>query len=149
MKKKVANSKYYQENGKELRKEFRDKAREAKKESTANHLKYEEAIKYGPIFICDCCHCALFKENVKIFSDLLQEKISPDILDAFCIFDTNFKDPLGQSSYYICHNCFKIMKSNKKVPSLSVKMSYMWKKYPLNYKLHHLRINALQAMFCS
>ena len=96
MKKKVANSKYYQENGKELRKEFRDKAREAKKESTANHLKYEEAIKYGPIFIC-------------------------------------VKDRPGQSNYYICHNCFKIMKSDKKVPSLSVEMSYIWKSYPLNY----------------
>ena len=67
MKKKVANSKYYQENREELRKEFRDKAREAKKDSTANHLKYKEAIKYGPISISVCCHCALFKENSKIF----------------------------------------------------------------------------------
>ena len=146
---KTLKKEWKRKNGKEFRKEFRDKAREAKKESTANHLKYEEAIKYGPIFICVCCHCAFFKETVKIFSDLLQEKILPDILDAFCIFDTNFKDRQGQSNYYICHNCFKIMKSDKKVPSLSVKMSYIWKSYPLNYNWRHSRINAFQGMFCS
>ena len=68
-KKQDASNKRYHENREELSKEYRDKARAEKRNSVLNHKKYEESIKFGPFFICVCCHCTLFKANVKIFNN--------------------------------------------------------------------------------
>ena len=104
---------HYQENREELSKEYRDRAREAKMDSEANDRKYHEAIKIGPLFVCVCCHCALFRENVKIFNDTLQNKIMPSVLEDSCIFDVRFKDPLGNDNHYVCFTCFNTMKNKK------------------------------------
>ena len=119
--KKKKKQDYYQENKEVLSKEYRDKAREAKKDSDLNDKKFHEAIKLGPIFICVCCHCCLFKENVKVFHKELQNKILPSVLKDSCIFDENFKDPLGKDNFYVCHNCLRVMKTGKTIPALSVK----------------------------
>ena len=55
---------------------------------------YHEAVKFCPIFICVCCHCCLFKQNVKVFTKKLKEKIEQTVLDASCIFAEKFMDPL-------------------------------------------------------
>ena len=65
---------HYHENREVLSKQYRDKAREARNCSGTNDAKYREGIKLGPLFICACCHGALFKENVKIFTDKMQKK---------------------------------------------------------------------------
>ena len=96
---------HYQENREVLSKEYRDKAREAKRNSTMNDKKYQGAIKIGPIFIFVCCHCSLFRENVLIFTDKMQKKIQLSILEDSCVFKENFKDPLGKGNSYVCHNC--------------------------------------------
>ena len=53
-KKQDASNKRYHENREELSKEYRDKARAEKRNSVLNHKKYEESIKFGPLFICVC-----------------------------------------------------------------------------------------------
>ena len=113
--------KHYHENREELSKEYRDKARAEKRNRVLNDKKFEESIKFGPLFICVCCHCTLFKANVKIFNDKMQKKIKPDVLKNSCIFDKNFKDPLGEGNFYVCHNCYKVMNKDKEMPALSVK----------------------------
>ena len=85
--KKEKKQNYYQENRESLSKEYRDKAREAKKDSSANDAKYREAIKFGPLFICVCCHSGLFKQNVKVFTETLKEKIDRTVLDSWILWE--------------------------------------------------------------
>ena len=139
---------HYQENREELSKEYRDRAREAKMDSEANDRKYHEAIKIGPLFVCVCCHCALFRENVKIFNDTLQNKIMPRVLEDSCIFDDTFKDPLGEDNHYVCYTCFNTMKTKKTMPPLSVKNGLYVEEIPPELQLTPLE-NQCRAKKCT
>ena len=52
----------------------REKARSKKKDSSANNQIYNESIKYGPLFVCVCCHRGLFENSVKPFTEILQNR---------------------------------------------------------------------------
>ena len=93
-KKKNDKKKYYQEVTK--------KKLEARKyDSTFNDAEYRRSIRFGPIFVCVCCHGGLFEDNVKKDSKKLKNKIQPDILDSFCMFGGDFKNTLTMGNFYI------------------------------------------------
>ena len=107
-------------------------------------------IKLGPLFVCVCCHCGLFKENVKVFDKKLQDKIMPSVLEDSCIFDNKIKDPMDKDNYYVCHNCFKVMKTNKQMPALSVKNGLYVEEIPPELELTPLENQCIarNVLFC-
>ena len=46
-------------------------------DSNLNEAKFQRAIKFGPRFYCLCCHCGVFEDGVKVFTDKMQDKILP------------------------------------------------------------------------
>ena len=51
----------------------------------SRHRNFLEESKYGPIFICICCHRKLSKGNVTVFNDKVEKQIKVPMED--CIFD--------------------------------------------------------------
>ena len=54
-------------------------------DDNARHRNFLEDSKYGPIFICICCHRKLSRGNVTIFNESVEAKIKIPLED--CIFD--------------------------------------------------------------
>ena len=49
------------------------------------HRNFLEDSKYGPIFICICCHRKLSRGNVTVFNESVESKMKIPMVD--CIFD--------------------------------------------------------------
>ena len=77
---------------------------------------FKSRVKFGPIFICTCCHQKLFENQVKEFTaDLIVEidAKNPDIRGE-CIHE-EVKVDLGKDEpyTYICMSCLKYLKNGK------------------------------------
>ena len=108
-----------------------------RKDSAWNHLQYKKAIQFGLIFVCVCCHSGLFQRGVKIFTEKLKSKIDPKVLKSSCIFSEALMDPLDEKNFYVCHNCYSVMRKNK-MPKVSVKNGLDVDKIPPELQLSEL-----------
>ena len=62
---------YYQQNRESLKKISRERAQSKRNDSNANQAVFENDIKFGPEFICICCHGGFFEKEVY---DLTEKK---------------------------------------------------------------------------
>ena len=123
---------------KDKKKQYYQKVSAARKKDSAwNHLQYKKAIQFGPIFVCVCCHSGLFQRGVKIFTEKLKSKIDPKVLKSSCIFSEELMDPLDEKNFYVCHNCYSVMRKNK-MPKVSVKNGLDVDKIPPELQLSEL-----------
>ena len=81
---KIRKRSYYQKNKAHLSKVAREKARKKKADSDANMAKYEKSIRFGPEFVCICCHRCMFEDQVFVFTEKRKEKIGADLLKSSC-----------------------------------------------------------------
>ena len=120
-----------------IRRKYYEKESARKKDSTYNHLQYKKGIKFGPLFVCVCCHAGLFQKSVKIFTEKMKQSIDSKTLESSCIFSEEFMDPLEEGNFYVCHNCYTVMKKNK-MPKASVKNNLYVDKIPPELQLSDL-----------
>jgi hypothetical protein len=96
----------------------KSKRRKARQDQTCQdrHENFKEEIMAGPSWICCCCHRRLFKQSVRLLKekdiDFLLEKHSLEFLTGVIL-------PESDQENFICHNCFRIVKSGK-TPSISI-----------------------------
>ena len=89
----------HQENKQEY---ARERARAKKGDSNSNLSKYHKETKFGPEFICICCHEGLFENQVLIFSKLREKKLGKKLIESACIIKNGFYDPFKKDRHYIC-----------------------------------------------
>ena len=83
--------------------------------------KFFQTVKYGPIFICICCHRKLFETGVKEIKDM---RVFIEELDMIreCLFDDVIgseslrSDFFVMNSYFVCLTCDKYIKRGKLPP---------------------------------
>ena len=82
---------------------------------------FKEATQYNAIFICNCCHRRLFRENVeeitrKLIEDLDQAKFG---LYRKCVAQKVETPINGTNNSYLCKTCIRHLKA-KRMPPMSV-----------------------------
>ena len=92
--------------------------------------KFRRRVRYGPIFICSCCHQKLFENQVTVITDELRDKIdgANSKIREECI-DEEISVNLGRDQHdneiefaYLCKQC-KFSLERGKFPKLCVKNS--------------------------
>ena len=46
-------------------------------------LKFQDSVRYGPIFVCSSCHQTMFQNSVSAFDEVQQQKIKEEHGDLF------------------------------------------------------------------
>ena len=91
-------------------------------------LKFRRKVKYGPIFVCSCCHQKLFENQVEVITEEIRNKIDdadPGIREE-CVVEEIMVD-LGRNNNdnkvensYLCKTC-KWYLTRGKMPKLCTK----------------------------
>ena len=95
----------------------RERYQAKKKNRKLGEEKFQDQIRDGPIFVCVCCHCKLFQNQVKVVSEKLRNGIKKHIWDKSCLELSEIK---VENNFYICHNCQTVMRSKEKRPRQSI-----------------------------
>ena len=115
-KKKADNPESFQENLKERKRKSRSMT------DVDDRLKrFRNRVKYGPIFVCSCCHQKLFQNQVEEFTDKLKEEIDSvnPLIRADCIQEKievdlgRDEDGLDINKVFVCKSCKKIIEEWK------------------------------------
>ena len=96
---------------------------------------FQQAVMFGPIFICICCHIKMFKSNVREFTKAVIAQFEEKIPLESCIADMNvvtkvqteqhylrvpakYKDDKGkEGTRFICETCLRYLKNGRIPPS--------------------------------
>ena len=84
-KEKKRKSLYYSTNQDKIREKYRNKARAKKADSDENLSKYRQDTRFGPEFVCICCHEGLFENQVLIFSKSREKKLGQELIKDSCM----------------------------------------------------------------
>ena len=140
-----------------------DKSKKRRQDkSVADRLrKFQEAVMYGPMFICVSCHGKMFRCSVKILTNRVVEQIDEKIPIQDCIdFDVvtqvvtesrhcNWpplfkKNDLEIGERFICETCLRYLKTGK-LPPKSFKNSLELHHTDEDLKEQDLRLTELEA----
>ena len=101
------------------------KEREQNIDADKRLLAFKNEIKDGPTFVCLSCNRSMFKSGVKILEkeDIkrLFEKCPEDIIKKATSYQILKITKLsrGQQTKILCHNCYKSLYKDKKIPRMS------------------------------
>ena len=88
--------------------------------------RFHEAVLFGPIFICSCCHRKMYENGVtklthesEINFDKTKTGFYRSCIPNDILVRVNLNGTIEKTGYYICHTCKSSMKLGK-IPSMSV-----------------------------
>ena len=119
--------KYYEANKDEIlpKKKARDQKKKDETDAEKRLLAFRNEIKDGPTFVCLSCNRSMFKSGVKILDKdglkKLFEKCPEDIIKRATSYRIVKISKLsrGQQTKIMCHNCYKSLYKDKKIPRMS------------------------------
>ena len=130
--------------------EFKENLRKRKQKSdnavraSQRLAKFKRRIRYGPIFVCSCCHQKLFENQVHVLSDELRKIIdegNPGIREE--LIDEEILVEIGREKFaYLCKSCIGYLKKGK-IPKLCVKNGLHVDKIDNNLRLTELENNLI------
>ena len=92
-------------------------------------------IKYGPIFTCVCCNRDMFECGVNVVTEDFVNELKQNALDMYIRLDSELK---FHDEYYVCKNCYKILKYKKKMPAICFRNGLGLSEVPDSLKLTDL-----------